>query len=187
MTDDRRSVRTLALSLRRGQGIFRWSILPILALWGCAAAASEAHAQSQDEERCIPVEQFLVGDLGMRAEIDPDTIDDWRTQRHLPGCRVTAAGVTQLSMEAEAARFYERLQAAGWSRTPDPRDAPAESSLRFRTGETDCLFNFYEGLLLFTEAELEVSTAMAPRPGEARYNVFVMCKPAMDAAPRGTP
>lgn len=185
MTDDRRIARSL--TSRRGQDAFRRGLLSILVLLGCVAAASEVQGQSQDEERCVPVERFLVGDLGMRAEIDPDTIDDWRTQRHLPGCRVTAAGVTQLDMEAEAGRFYERLQAAGWTRTPDPRDAPAESSLRFRTGETDCLFNFYEGLLLFTEAELEVSTAMVPGPGEARYNVLVMCKPAMDAVPRGTP
>ena len=184
MTEDRHSVETQALDPRRPRGVVRWGLLPIALLLGCVAAAPEA--RGQDEERCIPAEQFLVEDLGMKAQIDADTIDDWRTQQHVPGCRVTAAGLTRLDMEAEAGRFYERLQAAGWTRTPDPRDAPAEASLRFRMGETDCLFNFYEGILLFTEAELEVSTAMVPGPGEARYNVLVMCKPAMDAAPRGT-
>jgi hypothetical protein len=103
----------------------------------------------------------------------------------VPGCRVTAAGLTQLAMNDEAERFYDRLRAAGWTRTPDPRDAPGEASLRFRLGETDCLFNFYEGILLFTEDELEVSTLKVPGPSEARYNVLVMCKPAMEAAPRG--
>ena len=183
MTEDRRSAGPEALHSRRPSGAVRWGLLPIALLLGCVAAAPEA--QGQDEERCIPAERFLVEDLGMKAQIDADTIDDWRTQQHLPGCRVTAAGLTQLDMEAEAGRFYERLRAAGWTRTPDPRDAPAEASLRFRLGETDCLFNFYEGILLFTEAELEVSTAMVPGPSEARYNVLVMCKPAMDAAPRG--
>lgn len=184
MTQHLRNPGTETLHARGPRGAAQWGLLPLALLLGCVAAAPEA--QGQDEERCIPAEQFLVGDLGMKAQIDADTIDDWRTQQHVPGCRVTAAGLTRLDMEAEAGRFYERLRAAGWTRTPDPRDAPAEASLRFRMGETDCLFNFYEGILLFTEAELEVSTAMVPGPGEARYNVLVMCKPAMDAAPRGT-
>jgi len=159
-------------------------LLSFLFLAGCVAAESEAAqgSLSEDTERCIPAERFVIEDRGMLAQIDPDTIDDWRTQQMVPGCRVTAAGRTELSLGAEAENFYRRLQAAGWTRTPNPQDAPGEASLRYRWEETDCLFNFYEGPLLFTSAELELSTAMAPAAGEVRYNMLVLCTPAMEAA-----
>jgi hypothetical protein len=183
MTHCRRPTHRESPSPVRRRGRACHSLLPLAVLLGCVAGSPELRAQ--DEERCVPAERFLVEDRAMEARIDPDTVDDWRTQQLLPGCRVTAAGLTDLDMNAEAQRFYDRLRAAGWVRTPDPRDAPGESSLRFRWEETDCLFNFYEGLLLFTEAELEVSTIMAAGAGQARYNVLVQCKPALDAAPRG--
>jgi hypothetical protein len=187
------SQRFRARLLKTGQTPRTRGIHGILGFWGllllagCVAAESEA-AEGQfteDTERCIPAERFVVEDRGMVAQIDPDTIDDWRTQQMVPGCRVTAAGRTELALGAEAENFYRRLQAAGWTRTPDPQDAPGEASLRYRMGETDCLFNFYEGPLLFTAAELELSTAMAPGAGELRYNVLALCTPAMEAAPRG--
>ncbi|NIP94515.1 MAG: hypothetical protein GWO24_14160, partial [Akkermansiaceae bacterium] len=52
--------------------------------------------------------------------------------------------------------FYDQLREAGWLRTPEPRDAPGEASLRFRKDGSDCLFNFYSGGLLGTDAELMV-------------------------------
>jgi hypothetical protein len=119
----------------------------------------------------------------MVAKVEADTIDDWRTRKLVPGCRVTAAGVTPRGPAEEAALLYERLRAAGWTRTPDPRDAPNEASLRFRLGGTDCLFNFYTGTTLATQAEIEVNNAVVPRPGQQRYNVLVLCMPAINAAP----
>ena len=120
----------------------------------------------------------------MVAHSEPDTISDWRTRRSVPGCRITAAGITTLEMDSVAGRFFDRLMAAGWTRTPDPRDAPNESSIRFRRGASDCLFNFYYAGHLGTPADIEVSSAVVPGPGETRYNIFVMCIPAMDAALR---
>ena len=83
--------------------------------------------------------------------------------------------------------FYEEIRDAGWTRTPEPRDAPNEASLRFRREGADCLFSFYSGGLLGTLAEATVDGATIPGPGERRYNFLVMCTPAMDAAPRGGP
>ena len=102
----------------------------------------------------------------------------------MPGCRVAAAGLTSRELGEEATLFYERLRAVGWTRTPDPRDAPNEASLRFRLDGTDCLFNFYTGGILGTEDEIEVNSAVVPNPGELRYNFLVLCMPVMDAAPR---
>ena len=119
----------------------------------------------------------------MTAVVEPDTIDDWRTDKMVPGCRVTAAGLTTRSLQAEARGFFDRLQGAGWERTPFPDDAPNEASLRFRKSGVDCLFSFYSGGLLGTDAELEVDDMVVPGPGEQRYNFLVLCMPAVDVAP----
>jgi hypothetical protein len=74
------------------------------------------------------------------------------------------------------------VRAAGWIRTPDPRDSPNEASLRFRHGRSDCLFNVNAQALLLTDAESRVLDAVIPKAGESRYHVFVMCMPAMPAA-----
>lgn len=120
----------------------------------------------------------------MIARVDPDTIDDWRTHKRLVGCRVTAAGATTLSIGEEATRFYERLRAAGWTRTPDPRDAPHEASLRFRLRDTDCVFNINDEARLGTDAELAVNDSLRTAPGESRYQLLVLCMPALPADPR---
>ncbi len=144
-------------------------------------APLSATSQPQNQAHCSAAERFMTNDRKMFAEVERDTIDDWRTGRKLPGCRVTAAGVTTRGLAGEAALFYERLRASGWTRTPDPRDAPNESSLRFRRGGSDCLFNVYGDALLFTDAEQRVAEARQPGPGETRYGVFVMCMAALPA------
>jgi hypothetical protein len=154
----------------------------IVAAAGLATLAVHG-ARGQEEPRCRAAERFLVERVGMTAIVEADTIDDWRTRKLLPGCRVTAAGVTSRSLGDEAALFYDRLRDAGWTRTPDPRDAPNESSLRFRLAGTDCLFNIYSGTTLATDAEIRVNNAIVPARGQQRYNVLVLCVPAMDAAP----
>ena len=156
-----------------------------LTLLGILLAASAAPAAAQERERCIPAERFLSEEMGFVVLTEPDTIDDWRTRQRVPGCRVTAARIATRSLGAEAEAFYETLRQSGWTRTPDPRDAPNESSLRFRLEQTDCLFNVYAGPIMGTPAELEVSTAVVPGPGERRFNMLVQCMPAMTAAPRG--
>lgn len=150
-------------------------------LLGSAAAAC---AGAQDVRRCDDAARFMTTSLQMEAIVDTQTVDDWRTRQKLRGCRITAAATTALPPAQAAARFYERVRDAGWSRTPDPQDAPRESSLRFRKGRTDCLFNVYSGASLLTDAETEVSERVTPARGESRYNVFVMCMPALDAAAR---
>jgi len=149
-----------------------------------AAAAPLRGRLAHDSTRCLAALRFVRDTQRMSAEVEVDTVDDWRTRQRLEGCRITAAGTTALGVGAEAARFFERLRAHGWTRTPDSRDAPNESSLRFRYAGTDCLFNVYEGARLFTEAEFRVNDAVSPRAGEARYQALVQCLPAMDAAPR---
>jgi hypothetical protein len=134
---------------------------------------------------CSEAARFLGQERGMTIVTEPDTIDDWRTDKRQPGCRVTSAGLTQNSIAEEAVRFYEHMRRDGWTRTPDPRDSPGESSLRFRKRERDCLFNLYESALLGTEAEQKVGVATSPRPGESRYYVFVQCMIAQPAKPRG--
>ncbi|MCA1791283.1 MAG: hypothetical protein LC667_15955, partial [Thioalkalivibrio sp.] len=67
---------------------------------------------------------------------------------------------------------------------PDPRDAPNESSLRFRKEGSDCLFNFYVLGMLGTEAEGIVSEQRVPTAQLDRYYVLAMCMPAMEAAPQ---
>lgn len=120
----------------------------------------------------------------MVAEIETDTINDWRTGKRVGGCRITAAGGTDIGVGKEAARLYERLRAASWTRTPDPRDAPNEASLRYRLGSSDCLFNVNAEALLYTDAEGRVNEALVLKTGHTRYQVFVMCLPAMPAKPR---
>ena len=154
-----------------------------LGLW-CGAGVAEAAAQ--EEARCAPAERFLTQEFAMVTRVDPDTLDDWRTRKRLPACRITSAGARSTTIAAAARVFYERVRAAGWTRTPDPRDAPNESSLRFRMEETDCLFNVYQGPLLGTESEIEVTSAVDLRRGDALYHVLVLCTPAMDAVPRGS-
>lgn len=138
-----------------------------------------------DTAHCTAAANFLRESQHMQALIDADTIDDWRTRRKLPGCRVTAAGGTTLSLRDEAIRLYDRLRATGWTRTPDPRDAASEASLRFRWERSDCLFNVNREGMLFTDAEDRVNEALVLKPGETRYQVFVMCMPALPAVDRG--
>jgi hypothetical protein len=133
---------------------------------------------------CDDAARFLTEDRKMVIVTEPDTLDDWRTGKRQPGCRVTASALTEIGIAAEATRFYERVRQAGWTRTPDPRDSPNEASIRFRKRDSDCLFNVYEGILLLTEAELKLSTATVPGPGKTRYGVFVMCMAALPALPR---
>ena len=84
-------------------------------------ALSAAHA---DSTLCAEAARFLRAEQRMVAEVGPDTIDDWRTRKRLAGCRVTAAGGTDIGVSKEAVRLYERLRTARWTRTPDPRDSP---------------------------------------------------------------
>ncbi len=117
----------------------------------------------------------------MVTRVDADTLDDWRTGMRLAACRLTAAGTRTRPLAVVARVFYERLRQAGWTRTPNPADAPNESSLRFRLGETDCLFNVYAGILLGTPSEIEVTSAVVREGGEEIYHVLVQCVPAMAA------
>jgi len=135
-----------------------------------------------DTVHCTDAARFLRESQHMVAEIEADTIDDWRTRKRVSGCRVTAAGATDLTVRGEAMRLYDRLRAAGWARTPDPRDAPNEASLRFRLMRSDCLFHVNQEAMLGTDAEGRVNDTVKLGPGATRYQVFVMCMPAMPAA-----
>jgi hypothetical protein len=172
----------LAACLHAG-GCVRRALRPLL-LSSCLTALLPAFLAARQVSHCADAAQFLEQDRRMAIVTEPDSMNDWRTGKRQPGCRVTAAGATEATIAEEAARFYERVRAVGWTRTPDPRDAPNEASLRFRKRESDCLFNVYQGLLLLTEAELKVSAIKVPRPGESRYGVFVFCMAALPAAPR---
>lgn len=136
-----------------------------------------------DTSDCTAAAAFLRTTQRMQTIAEPDTIDDWRTHRKVVGCRVTAAGGTTTSLGREAAQLYERLRAAGWTRTPDPADSPNEGSLRYRLGKSDCLFNVNSEARLFTTAEDRVNEALVLKPGETRYQIYVMCMPAMPAGP----
>jgi hypothetical protein len=118
----------------------------------------------------------------MAAEVERDTLDDWRTKKRQPVCRVTAAGVTSHTVREAAIQFYDRIRAVGWVRSPDAMDAPNEASFRFRTRGNDCLFNIYQDAVLFTEAELRVGEQRVPKAGETRLGVLVQCMAAMPAA-----
>lgn len=151
----------------------------------CALAAAPSRAASQTD-LCLEAERFVRDVMDMVALVEPDTIDDWRTQKMVPGCRVTAAGATRLSASGIVEAFYAKVEEEGWTRTPDPRDAPNEASLRYRRSGADCLFNYYDSsMTLATEAELVVSEGVPLRPGQTLYNFLVMCTPAAPAAPRG--
>ena len=155
----------------------------VAVLAGCGASNPD-QAGAQEEIHCREAHRLLVEDVGMAAVTEPDVWDDWRTDQQVPGCRVTAAGLTPNTMGTESGLFYEKVEAAGWTRTPDPQDAPNESSLRYRKDGSDCLFNFYELGMLGTEAEGIVSDARVPTPELDRYYVLAMCMPAMESAPR---
>ena len=166
----------------------------ILALVFAFVAGARAVSAQNGSALCAEAERFVRDTVGMVAIVEPDTVDDWRTRRLVPGCRVTAAGSTSRPDSAEARAFFERIRQSGWVRTPDARDAPNEASLRFRRDGADCLFNYYTlRSPLATEAELTVSNAVERRPGERLYNMFVQCTPAAPASgggrddPRGRP
>ena len=153
----------------------------ILGSMWCVVAAATGLAAQQD--RCAPVAEFLTGEQEMVTRVDADTLRDWRTGLTLDACRVSAAGTRTRTLGSVARTLYERLQGAGWSRTPNPADAPGESHLRLRLDETDCLFNVYTGILLGTRSEIEVSAAVEREVGERLYNVLVQCVPALPARP----
>lgn len=156
-------------------------ILPTL-----LACSSTSVAAQQD--LCLEAERFTRDVMAMQVITEPDTIDDWRTQAMVPGCRVTAAGATRSASSEVARGFYEVLAESGWNRTPDPQDAPAEASLRYRRNGADCLFNYYDSATsLNTDAELDVMDAVHLALGERIYNFLVLCTPAAPAAPRGDP
>ncbi len=161
-----------------------WLVVATVAL--VPAALRPAEAAAQDTSLCTGAERFLVETMGMVAVSEPDTIDDWRTRSMVPGCRVTAAGASWQPSSDIVRDFYHVLDESDWVRTPDPRDAPNEASLRYRRDGADCLFNFYgSSMALNTEAEMYVSDAVHKAPGEELYNFLVLCTPAMPAAPRG--
>jgi len=158
--------------------------LPLaVCLLSACVASNPNEAEAQEEIHCREAHRLLVEDVGMAAVTEPDTIDDWRTDQRVPGCRVTAAGLTPNTANTEVGLFYEAVRLAGWTRTPDPQDAPRESSLRFRKEGSDCLFNFYLMGMLGTEAEAIVSEARVPTPELDRYYVMALCMPAMESAP----
>lgn len=137
-----------------------------------------------DTVHCVEAARFLSETQRMQAIVEPDSINDWRSQQRVGGCRITAAGGTLLTVQGEATRLYERLREAKWTRTPDPRDSPREGSLRFRWEQSDCLFNVNTEALLFTDAETEVIERRTLAPNERPYYVFVMCMAARESTPR---
>lgn len=159
------------------------SILSVLLLSQLVLALSSQPVVT-DTTHCAAAAQFLRSEQRMVTQIERDTIDDWRTKQRVVGCRVTAAGGSDVGVQPEAVRLYDRLRAAHWVRTPDPYDSPNEASLRFRLGQSDCLFNVNREALLGTDAESAVNEKLVLRPGETRYQVFVMCMPARPAASR---
>ena len=128
-------------TMLRASGPFPIAMMAFLA---CAAASSEVRAQ--DVKRCETLNRFLIDTMEMEAETSPDSVDDWRTRKILPGCRVTAAGSALREVPGEENEvFYLSLIAAGWTRTPDPHDRPHEAAIRLRLDGTDCFFTPYQG------------------------------------------
>lgn len=181
----------------RGRGARVWRVSApragalLFAALMSATSASELRAQGAADalaqvELCLEAERFLRGEMEMQAITEPDTIDDWRTGRMVPGCRITAAGGTTWDSRSVARHFFDVLPESGWARTPDPRDAPNEASLRYRRAGADCLFTFYDQWsALGTDAEFAVSDAV-PLEGEERlFHFLVMCTPEAPAKPRG--
>lgn len=150
------------------------------------AAQAGAPSPADQTHLCSEAERFLRDTMDMQAITEPDTIDDWRTKRMVPGCRVTAAGGSPRAPVFIARAFFDVLADSGWERTPEPRDAPNEAAIRFRRDGADCLFSFYDQTVaLGTEAEFAVSDAVPLEPGESFYYFLVMCTPEAPAAPRG--
>lgn len=145
--------------------------------------ALQVAAAPIDSTHCVAAAAFLRGEPRMVAEISADSLDDWRSGRRVASCTITAAGGSDIGVNQEARRLYERLAAAGWTRTPDPRDAPNEASLRYRHGASDCLFNVNREARLYTPAEDRVLEALVVKPGEERYYVFVICLQILPAKP----
>jgi hypothetical protein len=138
----------------------------------------------RDLQRCEALHRVLTKTLGMAAEISPDTVDDERTRRILPGCRVTAVGSAHREVPGEENEvFYYTLFGAGWTRTPDPFDRPNEAAVRLRFEGADCFFTPYSGIRLMTDAEFRVNRAFTTRPGEERYSFLARCVEALPAAP----
>lgn len=159
------------------------STLLLVSQLSLAVATGPSAPPSMDSTHCVAAAAFLRGVPQMVAEIEADTIKDWRSGQEVVGCRITAVGGTAIGVNREAVRFYERVRAAGWTRTPNPRDAPNEASLRFRWEQSDCLFNVNREAMLFTDAEDRVNEAFLPKPGEQRYHLFVICLPVLPAKP----
>ena len=161
------------------------TLVPCVAalLFGCATAPARTSA-GQDLKRCDAAYRLLTEGLGMTAEISTDTVADWRTHLALPGCRITAAGsIAEAPQDEQAESFFNSVRAAGWTRTPDPRDMPNESALRFRMNDTDCFFNRYLGIMIGSPSEFRVNGAYQSRPGDDRFNVLVQCVEALPAFP----
>lgn len=151
-----------------------------------AGLASDPVTEMEQVELCLEAERFLRGEMEMQAIAEPDTIDDWRTGRMVPGCRITAAGASSWDSRSVARHFFEVLPESGWARTPEPRDAPNEASLRYRRAGSDCLFTFYDQWsALGTDAEFAVSDAVPLEDDEKLFHFLVMCTPEAPAKPRG--
>lgn len=161
------------------------AVLLAVAPIACATGSSRGGPGHDVQlRRCEPAYRLLTGTLGMAAEISPDTIADWRTHLLLPGCRVTAAGsIADAPEDQQADSFFTAVRAAGWTRTPDPRDMPRESAIRFRMGEVDCFFNRYLGIMIGSPAEMRVNAAYVGPVGADRFNVLVQCVEALPAFP----
>ncbi len=149
-----------------------------------AALLATAPLDTSATRHCRHAAEFLRATQRMEVEVVADSLNDWRSRTRVAGCTVTAAGASDLDVRGEATRLYERIRTAGWERTPDPRDAPREASLRFRREGSDCLFNVNAEAMLFTDAEERVLERLTVRPGEVRYHVYVMCFAAMPSAER---
>jgi hypothetical protein len=152
---------------------------------GTSPSGASASNVPSDTVFCAGAAAFLRDTQRMEAVVEPDSINDWRSQRRVGGCRITAAGGTTLSHKEEVTRLYERLRAEGWTRTPDPRDAPNEGSLRYRRDGADCLFNYNVEAMLFTDAETLVLERLRLASREVRYHVFVLCLAVQSPSPRG--
>lgn len=144
-----------------------------------------AATPAADTTHCTQAAAFLRDEQRMAAIVEPDTMNDWRSQQRVAGCRITASGATTIGVRDEAIRLYDRLRAAKWVRTPDPRDAPSEASMRFRWRQSDCLFNVSRDAMLFTDAEQRAAEAVPIKTDESRYAVFVQCFTVLPPAARG--
>ena len=68
--------------------------LTVAALLG--ALPARAAAQAAAPSACEPLRADLAESFAMAVEAEPESMDDARTGRTLPGCRITAAGGTAL-------------------------------------------------------------------------------------------